>query len=78
MAMKAKAKKKITKKRAKKPASKSTTWPQMHTRISASNQKFLRTAKKQTKTEIIDVLDAMIGSFRKSGVKSLGRIMNVA
>jgi glutamate-1-semialdehyde aminotransferase len=60
---------------AKKKAStaKSLTWPQMHTRVSTANQKFLHSLKKTTDKDVIVVLDFMINSFRKSGVKSVAQ-----
>jgi hypothetical protein len=72
----AKKKKKITASNgAKKKAStaKSLTWPQMHTRVSMANQKFLHSVKKMTGEDVIVALDAIIGDYRKKGVKSVAR-----
>ena len=72
----AKKKKKIVaNKGSKKKAStaKSLTWPQMHTRVSATNQKFLHAVKKATNKDVIALLDHVITAFRKEGVKRVAQ-----
>jgi hypothetical protein len=62
----AKTKKKTIK--AKKSTAPSLAWPQMHTRVSATNQKFLRSVKKASGKDVIFILDAVLGEARKRGV----------
>jgi len=68
----AKKTKKTTKKKAT-SAAKSISWPQMHTRVSAQNQKFLHAVKRATGKDVIVVLDQVLSSARKSGVKSVAK-----
>lgn len=63
----AKTKKKTIK--AKKSTAPSLAWPQMHTRVSASNQKFLHGVKKAADRDVIFILDTIIGEARKAGIK---------
>lgn len=56
-------------KKKKKSTAPSLAWPQMHTRVSAPNQKFLHGVKKAADRDVIFILDTIIGEARKAGIK---------
>ena len=71
----AKTKKKTSGK--KKSTAPSITWPQMHTRVSATNQKFLHGVKKASGKDVIFILDAVLGEARKRGVTKVAKMFAV-
>ncbi|NJM54506.1 MAG: hypothetical protein HC841_00040 [Verrucomicrobiae bacterium] len=64
----------MAKTKKKKSTAPSLTWPQMHTRVSATNQKFLHGVKKASGKDVIFILDAVIGEARKRGVTKVAKM----
>jgi hypothetical protein len=60
--------------KSKKSAAPSIAWPQMHTRVSAPNQKFLHSVKKASGKDMIFILDAVLSEARKRGVSNVAKM----